>query len=158
MMGRCSSCDASLPEGSDGCQVLVEALWARDFGDYRYFRSHRLMMDAYSVQHPDRYCISAKSLAAHLGGLGCAFVHGGQSHVYEALQRWLNGTPALSKPALPAARGELTIEVMEGVADPESYARAAERWGRSVWEAHASLHPLVRQWLQEALAGRQPTE
>jgi hypothetical protein len=31
--------------------------------------------------------------------------------------------------------------------------RAVEGWARSVWEAHATLHPLARQWVQQALAG-----
>jgi len=34
---------------------------AREFGDFRYAREHRLTVDAYSLQHPDEYMRSAKS-------------------------------------------------------------------------------------------------
>ena len=55
--------------GETGCQKIFEDLLARDFGNVLYFRSHRMLVDTYALQHPERYCVSAKSLAAHLTGL-----------------------------------------------------------------------------------------
>jgi hypothetical protein len=52
-------------------------LLARDFTDAAYFRVHRMIVDTYCLQHPDRYCVSAKSLAAHLTGLCWLIEHGG---------------------------------------------------------------------------------
>jgi hypothetical protein len=84
---KCSGCRLEIALGDAGCQALFEELTAREFMGYRYGRFHRPAVDAYCLQHPDRYCKSGKSLMAHLGGLACAFV----SNAYAALQRSLNG-------------------------------------------------------------------
>ena len=63
---RCSGCGLVVPGGTAGCQAIMDEVLARDFSDVLYFRVHRMMVDTYSLQHPERYCASAKSLAAHL--------------------------------------------------------------------------------------------
>ena len=155
MAPHCSGCGLEVLGGIAGCQALFDELITRDFSDYRYARFHRLAVDAYSLQHPDRYCMSPKSLMAHLGGLCCAFEHEADPSVYRALQRSLNGISDLEKPLLPSFRGPLTIADVLRASDPESYAREVERWARSVWEAHANLHAFASAWLQRALAARQ---
>ena len=131
----------------------MDELLARDFGDFRYFRVHRLMVDTYSMQHPERYCKSAKSLAAHLTGLAWLMEHGGDRALgSEPLRRWLNGRSDLEKPPIPGFRGVLTIADVRGARDPEAYALAVERWARSTWEAYAPLHELAREWIRLALS------
>ncbi|MFQ5749526.1 MAG: DUF5946 family protein [Planctomycetota bacterium] len=132
----CSGCGLAVPGGTAGCQAIFEGLLERDFSDAAYFRVHRLMVDAYSLQHPERYCVSVKSLAAHLTGL-C----------------WLDGASRLSKPEIPPVRGTLTIAEVRGAHGPEAHALAVERWARSVWEAWSDLHELARGWIGQALAG-----
>ncbi len=39
----------------------------------RFARYHRIVVDVYALQHPERYGRSAKSFAAHLTGL-CAWI------------------------------------------------------------------------------------
>ena len=36
----------------------------------RFARYHRIVVEVYALQHPERYGRSAKSFAAHLTGLG----------------------------------------------------------------------------------------
>lgn len=66
---RCSGCGLVVRGGTAGCQAIMDDLLARDFSNVAYFRVHRMMVDTYCLQHPERYCVSAKSLAAHLTGL-----------------------------------------------------------------------------------------
>ena len=150
-MNRCPGCGLESTGGAAGCQSRFHELTARDFSDYRYGRFHRMAVDTYCVQHPEQYCVSAKSLVAHLGGLYCAFEQGADPEIYRALQRLLNGKPALEKPALPSSRGEVTIADVLSAPDPDSYGREVKRWARSVWDAHAPVHPFVRRWLQDAM-------
>ena len=83
------------------CDALRDSLLARDFEQpLRYWRYHRLAVDAYCVQHA-AYVESAKSLAAHLCGLCIAFEQGGNAAALQKLQRWLSTNPALQKPELP---------------------------------------------------------
>jgi len=147
----CSGCGAPVPGGSTGCQAIFEALLARDFADARYFRVHRMLVDTYSLQHPDRYCASAKSLAAHLAGLGLILERGASPAVGSAaLRRWLDGSPVLEKPPLPEDRGALTIADVREAEDPLAHATAVERWARTTWEAYAPLHAVAREWMRTA--------
>jgi hypothetical protein len=148
----CTGCGWEAPEGSSGCQALFGEFLARDFSNVAYGRSHRLIVDTYCLQHPDRYCVSAKSLAAHLGGLCRAFEHGARPEAYQALQRWLNGRSSIEKPELPSSRGAVTIADVQAASDAAGYAQAVERWARSTWEAYAILHPMARRYMDEALA------
>jgi hypothetical protein len=114
-----------------------------------------MMVDAYALQHPERYCVSAKSLAAHLTGLCWAVEHAGNRAIEsKPLRRWLNGTPRIEKPVLPAVRGSLTIEDVREPVDPASHAAAVERWARATWDAYSDLHALARRWIREAFTVR----
>src|SRR5207248_4161785 len=98
---------------------------------------HRLIVDAYSLQHPERYCLSARSYAAHLTGLLAAMEHGSKPEVLRALQRWLSGRQVLEKPPLPEARGDVTIASVLATADRPAMERAALVWAESAWAAYA---------------------
>lgn len=134
--------------GSEGCQALFDQLSARMLEgiDVRY-SVRRLAVDCYCLQHPDRYCVSAKSLAAHLTGACWALEFGGGEQGLKALQSWLNGRVPLAKPALPSFFGEVTIADL-AVAD--SLDRGVEAWARSTWAAYSELHPIARTWVRAA--------
>ncbi len=152
---RCLGCGLLVRGGTSGCQAMMDELLARDFSDVTYFRYHRMFVDIYCLQHPDRYCISAKSLAAHLTGL-CWFIDNDGSRAVgsESLRRWLNGTPPMEKPEIPSFRGERTIADVRDAPDSEAYGQAVELWARSTWKAYSILHSLARQWIQQAFAGQ----
>jgi hypothetical protein len=151
MESRCPSCGTVVDGGRKSCQSLFEELGARTYRNIAYGRFHRMAVDAYSLQHPDAYCASAKSLMAHLGGLCCAFDYGNAPAVHSALLRSLNGTLALEKPALPSARGALTIAHALFAPTFESYGVRVEEWARAAWDAYADLHAFARGWLQKAM-------
>jgi hypothetical protein len=150
----CAGCGLLVEDDTDGCQRLFETLVGRDFSDVRYGRVHGLVVDCYCLQHPDRYCISGKSFAAHLCGL-CERIEGnaGYGEHDERLRRWLDGARRPEKPAaLPALRGSVTIADVLAADGPETHLRAAECWAHSVWAAYAPFHSLARTWLAEAHA------
>jgi len=107
----------------------------------------RLTIDVYCLQHPDRYCVSAKSLAAHLTGLCWALEHGISEGGLRELQRRLDGRRHLVKPPLPADRGTLTVGDIAGVAGPDEYMKALDAWARSTWAAYADLQETARGWI-----------
>jgi hypothetical protein len=154
----CPSCGAVVADGTAGCQALFEELLARDFSDARYFAVHRLQVDTYSVQHPERYCQGRHGMVAHLGGL-CSILEAGASPAVgdPAFQRWLSASPQLEHPTPPALRGAVTVVEAHGAADPAAHAAAVRRWAASAWKAYAELQPLAREWVRrarEAPAGR----
>src|SRR5215204_4359548 len=149
----CAGCGLLVAGGAEGCLELYQERMGIPLGVSAHIGFGRMAWDTYCVQHPDVYCVSAKSLVAHLGGLCWAIEYSGHPTGYQALNRWLSGTPALRKPAIPAARGTLTIADVRGIADA-AHVRTVERWAHAAWDAYSTLHPLAREWLETALAGR----
>jgi hypothetical protein len=139
--------------GSEGCQRLFESIGLREYEDMRFGRYHRIVVDVYAMQHPDRYGRSAKSFAAHLTGL-CAWLddEADSQSVNAAVQRWLSGPSPIDKPPVPRGYGALTIRELADEADPTRYGDALRRWARSTWQAYAPLHAIARAWIDTAVA------
>jgi|SRR5579859_1238962 len=150
----CPDCGAPVAGGRAGCQALYDALAAPGAGALGLSARRDLAFDAYCMQHPDTYCRSAKSYAAHLTRLCCGLEYGGDPQVYRAIQRWLNGTVKLEKPAVLTARGQMTVADLQAASSPEEMARLAQAWAEEVWRAYASQHGLAHEWIQKALAKR----
>lgn len=144
-MNRCEGCGLEIANGTDGCQELFDTFRVRELNELASgYRSTRLTIDVYSLQHPERYCVSAKSLAAHLTGVAWALDHGGGERGLQVLQR-------CAKPPLPAERGQLTIAGLAAASDPDDYMVRLDRWARSVWEAYAPLHQMASDWIAAAV-------
>jgi len=146
-METCAECGREVHGGTAGCRADFDALVARDFSNVLFGRWHRLLVDVYALQHPETFCISAKSFAAHLGGLCCWMERGGDAETYRALQRSLNGPSQRVKPELPHVRGAQTLASVLGMDDPKAYGESVERWAADVWAAYAALHATARTYL-----------
>ena len=149
----CGSCGLAVEGGSEGCQRLLESIGLREFEDMRFARYHRVVVDVYAMQHPDRYGRSAKSFAAHLTGL-CAWLEDESRalSVNASVQRWLSGPSPVERPELPANYGALTIGEVIDEDDPVLFGEALHRWARSTWDGYAPLHHIARVWIATALA------
>jgi Family of unknown function (DUF5946) len=112
------------PAGA-GCQALYDALAVPGAGALGLSARRDLALDAYCMQHPDTYCRSAKSYAAHLTRLCCGIEYGGDLQVYRAIQRWLNGAVPLEKSEVLSARGQMTVSDLQAVASPPELERLA---------------------------------
>jgi uncharacterized protein DUF5946 len=148
----CSGCSLVVPGGTGGCRAMFDELTVRQWDRPVAYRIRRMMVDTYSVQHPDEFCASAKSLAAHLTGLCAALEHASHPTILRVLLRWLDSGPTLVKPAIPSARGAVTVAEIFGVTGGEALIPAADRWARAAWDAYAPLHALARHWVGEALS------
>jgi hypothetical protein len=146
-MEPCEGCGLVVDGGTQGCQSLFDELRSRELVTSTY-QAQRMTVDTYCMQHPDRYCVSAKSLAAHLTGLCWALEYSGHPSGLKALQKWLNGPARIEKQALPSFRGALTIADVGDTPDRQ----AIGRWARSTWEAYSTLHAIARQWIDEAIS------
>lgn len=151
-VGRCPECGADVSGGRTGCQRAFDDVLAREFSDYRYAREHRLTVDAYSLQHPDKYMRSGKSYAAHLTGMYAALKGEFTAEVHRAVQQWLNGSKALQRPDHPAAgqRGALTIVHVLEAKGPDDHVQRVREWAASVWEAWRGYRPIAQQWIDAA--------
>ena len=147
----CEDCGAAVAGGRDGCLKLFEEVIAREFSDYRYGRTHRLTVDAYSLQHPDRYMRSGKSFAAHLTGMCAALEREDTQALNRAVQKWLSTNPQIEKPShLPGRRGALNITYFHGAPDADAHVKRVGEWSRDVWGAWAEHHALAESLIDEA--------
>ena len=147
----CEDCGAAVAGGRAGCLELFEEVIAREFSDYRYGRTHRLTVDAYSLQHPDKYMRSGKSFAAHLTGMCAALEHEDAQALNQEIQKWLSTNPQVDKPAhLPEHRGNLNITYIHGAPDADEHVNRVREWARDVWAAWAEHHALARRLIYEA--------
>ena len=102
------------PDESEMSPLLVSAkrqydeVLAREFSDPLYFGGHRTTVDCYALQHPEGYCASFKSFAAHLTGLCCAVEFGKD----RAIHVGLNGRRDETRPRFVDQRGAITIEAI----------------------------------------------
>lgn len=153
---RCPECGAVVSGGAAGCRQLFDEVLAREFGDFRYAREHRLMVDAYSLQHPDEYMRSAKSYAAHLTGAYVALEHGSAAETNRAVQQWLSSPRPLQRPGQPAPgqRGSLTILHVHQAQAPDEHLRRIREWAQSAWGAWQEYRAIAERWTAEALAGQ----
>jgi hypothetical protein len=149
----CPSCGLAVAGGTDGCQLLFESIGLREYEDMRFARYHRIVVDVYAMQHPDRYGRSAKSFAAHLTGL-CTWLENeaGAQSVNASVQRWLSGPSPVARPPLPPDYGALTIRELVEAEDPVRYGEVLRRWARATWDAYASLHATAHAWIVTSLA------
>jgi hypothetical protein len=155
VMPLCPECGAAVA-GRAACQALFDEVLAREFGDYRYGRVHRLTVDAYSLQHPSEYMRSAKSYAAHLTGMCAALEHDVTADTNRAVQQWLSGSTVLQRPGQPEPRqrGTLTIVHLHMATDPDDHVRRVREWARSTWEAWRTYHHLAEEWIRESIVAR----
>lgn len=145
----CPSCGAPAVGEFTDCQEMFDHLLARSFSDLTYGRFHRILVDLYSLQHPDKYCRSAKSFAAHLTGLCCVMEHDGDVRVNVAVPRWLSGAVDLKRPSFPVERGNVTVDQFIELDDVDVTAKFNE-WRRVVWDAYSDHHELARRWIGTA--------
>lgn len=151
---HCPECGASGVANAEACGELFAEIGAREFSDEAFFRSHRLTVDAYCLQHPDKYMKSSKSAAAHLAAMCWSMEYDRSEHLARALKRWVDGPRAYPRvtPPPPLRRGALTVRHVLGVEGPDEYADRAEQWARSAWEAWGEHQDQARKWVEEALA------
>ena len=138
--GRCGACGAEPVRAFESCQAMWEELLARSFSQLAYARFHRLLVGLYSLQHPDTYCRSAKSYAAHITGLCVAQEHAGDDGINAAVQHWLGGRrDDLIKPDVPRDRGDLDLTHVLGVEDRNEIAERVQEWADDVWAAYGAV-------------------
>jgi hypothetical protein len=150
-MERCQECGLEIAGGFEGCQQLFREFHAREQAELAAsYEQSRLLVDTYCVQHPDGYCASPKSFAAHITGLAYAIEGGGNIRGLQVLHEWLDRHPNLEKPVISRVAFDCTIGDVAKAKNQKEYQALLQRWSRSTWAAVAELQPIARKWMGEA--------
>lgn len=148
----CAECGAKIADGDRTCQQLFEEVIAREFSDYTYAKVHRLTVDVYALQHPDKYMKSAKSFAAHLTGIYAALDLDSKASTDQIIQQWLNKPVKFMRPEPPppGRRGQLTISSIHEARNGEEHRDRVNEWAESTWSAWQNYEHLAKSWIDEA--------
>ncbi len=143
--------------GSPACWAAFNEVLAREFQDVRYFASHRLTVDAYTVQHPgdqsDRR--AAQSVNIHLTALylvleeGRTFAHASKTLGILA-KTYKQAFEPLAPPAPDLYR--LTVKDVLHAKTAEAHADIVRQWAQDVWRAWADHHDVARSHARRAYA------
>jgi hypothetical protein len=155
----CPWCGAPGVGGQEGCNARFQEVVGREFTRPELFRVHRITVDAYSLQHPERYMKSAKSAVAHLVGMCWTLEGDGDPLVSVAVSRFLDGAPRVQRPhpiPAPGHRGEATILRVHAAPSSDAHLAAVMDWAQSAWRSWAEHHAQARQWMEQARMGRRP--
>lgn len=147
----CPACGAPLG-GRAGCQSAFDSLSARSYTSSIRGAMHNMLVDAYAMQHPEEYGVSAKSYIRHLFALGVLIEHPGDIRLYWATPESGRPVPAPPKPTLLTERGSLTVALPLSAEDDETYRQRVQAWAEEVWRASAPHHPLMREYLEAVRA------
>lgn len=149
MLQHCPYCSANHIGGLEGCQaifyqVVLNADMPLTSG------MGRGIFDTYCLQHPELYCKSAKSYAAHLALLYCWIAYPNNQEVLEAIRRGLNGPFRAEKAFLPEVgkRGTLTILHLKRSQSTNDIETRATQWIDNVWSAYAEVHTQAKDYWQ----------
>ena len=119
--------------------------------DLRIAAVHRLALDTYCMQHVESYCASAKSYAAHLIGLSWGIAHVDDPAPAAPVLRVLEQGAQLTKPPVLMDRGSVTLPDLMAVyhvsGDVDDLVIRIRAWANDVWDAYASQHNIVNEWL-----------
>lgn len=156
---RCVGCQAEFGDvdgptheymlSSPGCWAAYGKVLAREYGDRRLMRMHRLTVDTYAVQHPGVNLPAARrSVAVHLSRL-YLLLEGGWSmervndNAMLAITEFKDRCDWLEPPTMA---GTLSVlEVLQAASNEEHQTRV-RAWAESVWKAWAVHHDTVRKW------------
>jgi hypothetical protein len=151
---RCEFCGAIVAGGYEGCRSLFNEITAQSFSSASHFTIHRAAVDCYALQHPEYFCISAKSYAAHLSGVCVAIEYNSSVEVNAAIQKWLSGSIDLQKTKVLIERGELTVLHIQNIIDPQEHTQHVMEWCADVWANYSELQDVARSYVQAALASK----
>jgi hypothetical protein len=133
-----------------GCWEAYGRLLAREYEDRARWRTHRLTVDAYAVQHPGVDGAQARnSVGIHLSRLGLMFQRGWPleraNDAMLAITAKKFEYPWLSPPPILAGK---TVGDVLAAETAEAHMLAVEDWARAVWASWGEYHATVRGWLE----------
>lgn len=154
----CPGCGAEIPDPggvtppgettSPGCWSAYGDVLAREYGEWGNPPIHRLMQDAYAVQHAgDASSQAVQSLGMHLISLHLSLERGIEAaRIPRELGRAVADPSEFHWLEPPTVGNWLTILDVSGARDLRDHTSRVQRWAQSVWEAWSQHHETVRRW------------
>jgi hypothetical protein len=154
----CVGCQAEFPDldgptheymlSAPGCWAVYGEILAREYGDFRLSKLHRLAVDAYAAQHPGVNVPAARrSVGVHLSRL-CLYLELGwpMDGVNDAMPSIIAFKDKCAWLDPPSMVGTLTVLDVSQASTPEEHDICVKSWAESVCKVWTPHHPTVRKW------------
>ncbi|NGX26503.1 MAG: hypothetical protein K940chlam6_00426 [Chlamydiae bacterium] len=172
---KCPGCGANFPNNessphrygvaSAGCWQAFNELLAHERMMWGYPDVHRLIVDAYSIQHPQNQELQKKlgisqrfidasiqSVAVHLIALYFALTEKKKLNEISKLMDRILSKGAIFQALIPPKQlGKITIAYAPKGDSIEEYRDFAWKWAREAWTAWSQYHGQVEQWIDQYL-------
>ncbi len=127
------------------CWEMYGEVLAREFSDQEYYKSHRLLTDAYCAHHSiadERR--ASQSLNIHLAGLMLRFEYGESTESIVAFLKSAAGPREFPYLDQPEGAQSITIEAIHAAANADEHAVEVEKYARKVFAAWSDHHGTIR--------------
>lgn len=167
---KCPGCGAEFPVSetsfhrygvaSSGCWQAFNELLAHERMMWGYPDVHRLMVDSYSVQHPQNLDLQRKlgisqrfidasiqSMAVHLVGLHFALVEKRKlNEISKLMSQIIQKHAPFEILDRPDNLGEITIKDAPLTENINEYRDFAWKWAEIAWSSWSKYHEQVKMW------------
>jgi len=172
---QCPGCSARFPkaEGAENrygvasqeCWAAFNQMLAHERNSWGYPDVHRLVVDAYGIQHPQNFELqkqlgieqrfidaSVQSVAIHLIALHFAIVEKKElKTISRLMSRILSNGAKFPVLTPPDDLGAITVVDAPYGESLEEYSRFAWGWANDAWSAWSAYHPEVKRWIEKYL-------
>ena len=133
---------------SASCWSAYGQVLEKEYSDARYWKNHRLTVDAYAVQHPGGNCArSVQSVAVHLVSMYLVFERQlPQNQVTQLLSRATEFTFKWLEP--PENLGSVNVGDILEVENHIEHNIIVERWAKSSFNAWEDHHKTIKEWAE----------
>jgi len=133
-----------------GCWEAYGRLLAREYEDHARWRTHRVTVDAYALQHPGVDGPQARnSVGVHFSRLGLTVGRGWPlERANEAMLQITAKKFAYPWLTPPVALVGMTVLDVLTAETAEEHMAMVEAWGRAVWASWGEHHAVVEEWLR----------
>ena len=131
-----------------GCWAAYGELLAKSYGEFNFPPAHRIIVDAYAVQHPgEKNDQAVHSVALHLIRLFNIFEIGYENEKANGIMsRSTQFKGIFTRLEPPSFLGGITaVDVAKAITFSE-YQRIVNDWGLCAWRAWEIHHEIIRKW------------
>ncbi len=132
------------------CWAMYGEVLAREFSDTGYYRSHRLLTDAYCAHHSissDRR--ARQSINIHLAGLMMHFEDGADAKTIVNFLRKAARVSEFAMLTIPSNGESVTIEAIFAATNVDEHSQEVDKYARKVFAYWQHEHPRIRALITE---------
>ncbi len=163
-MTACPQCGVDLPKfdgpthryfgASSACWAAYGIILEREYSNPKFFKNHRMTVDAYALQHPGDSSLQAvQSVNLHLISSTLLFEYKTSANMALDAMRKLSAASKknaklFSWLAPPSTLGQITVKDVLPKTQVDEHLKQIEKWAKCTWQAWVDHHHIAKNHLK----------